>query len=103
MKLKLNLHNYDIASRFKISKTTVSDILNRSIPVIADKLKVLIHWPEKEDIMRNLPNVFKLKYKNVRSIIGCTEMFISRPDNLTALASTLSNYKHNNTLKYLYV
>lgn len=101
MKLKLNLHNYDIANRFNISKTTVSDILNRSIPVIADKLKFLIHWPEKEDIMRNLPSVFKPKYKNIRSIIDCTEIFISRPGNLTARASTWSNYKHNNTLKYL--
>lgn len=65
MKLKLNLHNYDIATRFKVSKTTVSDILDRSIPVIADKLKFLIHWPEKEDTRRNLPRVFKPKYKNV--------------------------------------
>uniref|UniRef100_A0A8C6THM2 DDE Tnp4 domain-containing protein n=1 Tax=Neogobius melanostomus TaxID=47308 RepID=A0A8C6THM2_9GOBI len=101
IKLKLNLHNFDIANRFKVSKTTVSDVLNRCIPIMADKLKFLIHWPEREDVLRTLPRVFKPWYKNARSIIDCTEIYIDRPGNLTARASTWSNYKHNNTLKYL--
>ena len=101
IKLRLNFPNYDIANRFNIATSTVSEILNKAIPVIADKLKFLIHWPEREEIRRNLPKVFKPKYKNIRSIIDCTEIFILRPGNLTARASTWSNYKHNNTLKYL--
>lgn len=31
----------------------------------------------------------------------CTEIFIERPTNLTARARTWSNYKHDNTAKYL--
>ena len=34
-------------------------------------------------------------------IIDCSEIFIQRPKNLTARAQTWSNYKHNNTVKYL--
>ena len=34
-------------------------------------------------------------------IIDCTEIFIERPKSLTARAQTWSNYKHNNTIKYL--
>ena len=51
--------------------------------------------------MRTLPAVFKPRYKNVRTIIDCTEIFVDRPGNLTARAATWSNYKHHNTLKYL--
>ena len=35
------------------------------------------------------------------SIIDCSEIFIEQPKNLTARAQTWSNYKHNNTAKYL--
>lgn len=45
--------------------------------------------------------MFKGIYKNTRVIIDCTEVFIERPGNLTARAATWSNYKSNNTLKYL--
>ena len=34
-------------------------------------------------------------------IIDCSEIFIARPKNLTARAQIWSNYKHNNTWKYL--
>lgn len=101
MKLRLNLQNYDLALRFNISQTTVSEILNRTIPALADKLKCFIHWPEKEEVIRHLPKLFKPKYKNARTIIDCTEIFIDRPGNLTVRASTWSNYKHHNTIKYL--
>ena len=35
------------------------------------------------------------------SIIDCSEIIIEQPKNLTAHAQTWSNYKHNNTAKYL--
>ncbi|XP_052284750.1 uncharacterized protein LOC127881097 [Dreissena polymorpha] len=101
MKFKLNLQNFDLAIRFRISESTVSNVLNRTIPILAEKLKFLIHWPDKEDVLRTLPQVFKPKYRNARTIIDCTEIFIERPGNLTARAATWSNYKHHNTLKYL--
>lgn len=101
MKLRLNLQNYDLALSFSISQTTVSEVLNRSIPAIAEKLKCFVHWPEKEEVVKNLPKLFKPKYRNARTIIDCTEIFIERPGNLTVRASTWSNYKHHNKIKYL--
>lgn len=35
------------------------------------------------------------------SIIDCCEIFIERPSSPDASALTWSNYKHNNTIKYL--
>jgi hypothetical protein len=101
MKLRLNLQNQDLAHRFEVSATTVSDIMNRCLPVFANKLKFLIHWPSKEDVVRTLPRTFRVTYKSARCIIDCTEIFIERPGNLTARAATWSSYKHHNTLKYL--
>ncbi len=43
----------------------------------------------------------KRNFKKCRCIIDCTEICIARPSNLIARAQTWSNYKHNNTLKYL--
>ena len=49
----------------------------------------------------NIPESFKPNYKKVVSTIDCFEVLIERPHNLTARAQTWSNYKHNNTIKYL--
>ena len=35
------------------------------------------------------------------SITDCSEIFIEQPKNVTACAQTWSNYKYNNTAKYL--
>ena len=78
MKLRLGLFSQDIANRFGIKPALVSQILR-------------LH----------LPPAFKGKFRNVRCIIDCTEIFIQRPNNLTTRAQTWSNYKHHNTMKYL--
>ena len=49
----------------------------------------------------NMPKCFKRHFRRCRCIIDCTEIFMERPTNLTARAQTWSNYKHNNTIKYL--
>ncbi|XP_049421768.1 uncharacterized protein LOC125882116 [Epinephelus fuscoguttatus] len=101
MKLRLGLSNTDLAYRFKVSKTTVSNILRSWVPAMAMVLKPLIKWPSKGAILKNMPKIFKRNFKRCRCIIDCTEIFIARPSNLTARAQTWSNYKHNNTIKYL--
>ena len=42
--------------------------------------------------MVNLPEVFKKFFADCTCIIGCTEIFIERPSNLTARSQTWSNY-----------
>ena len=101
MKLRLGLSNTDLAYRFKVSKTTISNILRSWVPVMAVVLKPLIKWPSKEAVLKNMPKIFKRNFKRCRCIIDCTEMFIARPSNLTSRAQAWWNYKHNNTIKYL--
>uniref|UniRef100_A0A8C6UET7 DDE Tnp4 domain-containing protein n=1 Tax=Neogobius melanostomus TaxID=47308 RepID=A0A8C6UET7_9GOBI len=100
MKLRLGLSNIDLAYRFNVSKTTISNICRSWIPAMAMILKPLIKWPSKGAILKNMPKIFKRNFKKCRCIIDCTEIF-ARPSNLTARAQTWSNYKHNNTIKYL--
>ena len=101
MKLRLNLQNQDIALRFNVSDTTVGQILNDGLTELAKKLSFLVQWPDKESVRRNLPDVFRETYRKCRVIIDCCEVFIERARNLTVRASTWSNYKHNNTIKFL--
>ncbi|XP_041359855.1 uncharacterized protein LOC121376120 [Gigantopelta aegis] len=42
MKLRLNLQHQDLAYRFSVSVTTISDILNQGLPKLAEKLSFLI-------------------------------------------------------------
>ncbi|CAC5418439.1 unnamed protein product [Mytilus coruscus] len=101
MKLRLNIQHQDIAYRFRVSSTTISDLFNQGIPKIAQKLAFLVQWPDKDNIIKNMPVVFKQSYPRRVSIIDCLEVFIQRPNHLTARAQTWSNYKHNNTTKFL--
>uniref|UniRef100_A0A8C6KZZ8 DDE Tnp4 domain-containing protein n=1 Tax=Nothobranchius furzeri TaxID=105023 RepID=A0A8C6KZZ8_NOTFU len=101
MKLTLGLSNMDLAYRFNVSKTTISNICRSWIPAVSVILKPLIKWPSKGAVLKSMPKVFRRNFKRCRCIIDCTEMFISRPSNLTARAQTWSNYKHSNTIKYL--
>ena len=69
--------------------------------MLSSILKPLIMWPSKDAVRANMPKCFKTKFKNYRCIIDCTEIFIERTYNLKARAETWSNYKHQNTIKYL--
>lgn len=101
MKLRLGLSNRDLAFRFNILESSLSQILRSWIPVMAAVLKPLIKWPSKGAVLKNMPKSFKNNFKRCRCIIDCTEIFIERPSDLTARAQKWSNYKHNNTIKYL--
>ena len=98
--MKIGLTNKDLAHRFNVPVSIVSRIFRTWIPIIADRLKFLIIWPEKPALRRYLPKCFN-KYPTCVGIIDCTEIFIQRPLNLNARAQTWSNYKNHNTIKYL--
>ena len=97
MKVKLGLYNKDVAFRFNVSPNVISKIYRTWLPILAENVKFLIIWPEREALRSNLTKSFKL-YKNCVSIIDCTEIFIDRPLSLNARAQTWSNYKNHNTI-----
>ena len=101
MKLRLGLLNKDIAHRFSCKVTMISKIYRSWLPKLAATLQQVLIWPSRAEIRSNLPQSFQRKYRDCICIIDCSEIFIERPQNLTARAKTWSNYKHNNTIKYL--
>ncbi|PFX28408.1 hypothetical protein AWC38_SpisGene6876 [Stylophora pistillata] len=102
MKIKLNCPFQDLAYRFGISVSTVSRIFDRWIDVMSTRLQFLILWPQREELMKTMPLVFKQNFGNkVAVIIDCFEVYIERPSSLIARAMTWSNYKHHNTVKFL--
>ena len=101
MKLRLNVPHKDLAYRFGVSISFVSSTIDAALPQIAEKLKFLVRWPRKDDVLRTRPQCFKETFPKCVSVIDCTEVFIEAPSNFSARAATYSNYKHTNTIKFL--
>ena len=66
------------------------------------RLQDLILWPDRKSLQKTMPIFFQESFgKKVAVIIDCFEVFMERPSNLKARATTWSNYKHRNTAKVL--
>ena len=100
-KLRLNLFDEDIASRFGVHQSTVSRNFLRVLDVMVVKTAHLIKWPDRDTLRQTMPMSFRKYFKACCIIIDCTEVFIERPSNLLARAQVWSNYKHHSTIKFL--
>ena len=69
--------------------------------MIALDLAFIIKWPSREDIKRNLPDIFLKHFPRCISIIDCTEFFTETPSSLEVQAALWSEYKHHCTVKVL--
>ena len=101
MRLRLNLSGQDLGYRFKVNSSTISRTFLHVIEVLYTKLKPLIIWPDRDNLKKTMPMVFRKHSPNCIVIIDCFEIFLDRPTNLLARAQTYSSYKHHNTIKYL--
>lgn len=102
MKLRLNLLFKDLGYRFNVSRQSASRIFFSVLNVLYIKLKMLIHWPERDCLQKNVPQCFLENFeKKVTVIIDCFEIFTETPVNKNAAAQHFSNYKHHNTFKIL--
>ena len=101
MKLRLAVPNQDLAYRFGISTSRVSQLFHEWIDMMAREFGQLIKWPDRELIRKNLPDYFKGTYSKTTCIIDCSEIFIERATSLCARSQTYSNYKSHNTAKFL--
>ena len=102
IKLRLNTPVQDLAYRFGVSKSTISRTFIPTIHVMHERLKHLVHWPEREFLRKTMPLQFRQSFGlKVAVIIDCFEIFNERPSNLLARAQTWSQYKHHNTIKYV--
>ena len=59
MRIRLNVYEEDIAYRFDVHRTTVSQCFYRVLDVMHAKLFHLIKWPERETLHETVPSSFK--------------------------------------------
>ncbi|KAK3083676.1 hypothetical protein FSP39_001280 [Pinctada imbricata] len=101
LKFRLGLDNATLSEIFDVSVGQVSTLFITWMNFLSQILECVIKWPSKEKVRKHMPVCFKLKYPETVAIIDCTEMFVQKPKNSGAQASTWSNYKTKNTLKAL--
>ena len=101
MKLRLNLVMQDLAYRFNVSQSTVSRIFCRWLDAAFQRLQWLIKWPDRDELRSGMPEVFKKSFPRCVAIIDCFEISMERSAEFNARASSWSNYKQRNTVKYL--
>jgi len=97
----LNLGDQDIAFRFGVNQSTISQCFNKWIDIMSIRLKPLIKWPARDELLKTMPMDFRKNFKQCVTKIDYFEAFMERPTNLKACAQTWSNYKHHNTAKFL--
>ncbi|CAH3108439.1 unnamed protein product [Porites lobata] len=89
VRLRLGLMGRQLADTFSVSQSQLSRVFTTWVCFLASIFQeVLVLWPSKDEIKRNLPRSFN-KYPNTRIIIDCTEI------------ATWSEYKGHNTIKAL--
>ena len=102
MPFSLNLTINDLSYRFNISRSTTSSVVLKWINIMFVRLRPLIMWPGREEIISTTPVSFRQYFKTkVAVIIDCFEIFINKPSNLKARSATWSQYKDHNTTMFL--
>ena len=101
LKLRMNTSHEYLAYRFGISPSTVSRIFLKWLKQMDLRLSNLIMWPDRDALRKRCRMFSRSFWKKVAIIIDCFEIFLDRPSNLQARASTWLNYKHHNTVKVL--
>ena len=99
VKLRHNLSFEFLAQVKGIPKTTLIDYFWKWIDLLYAKVSFMVHWPDRENIFKTIPSVFKEKFPRLTSIVDCFEIFIEAPRNLLARAQCYSNYKKHCTVK----
>ena len=91
----------DLSVRFNIHRSSVS----RKIITWANYLYFLLGsiniWPNRETILKHMPQDFKRLYPKTRIIIDCTEIFTEKPSSLALSSKTFSSYKNHSTWRVL--
>lgn len=102
MRLRMGYLHEDLAYRFNIRHSQVSKIVITWIQFLYKQFSALkeIMFPERSHIRQYLPKSFK-KYKDIRCIIDCTEVFVQQPRNFGKQGNCYSSYKGHTTYKFL--
>lgn len=100
-RLRCGLLERDIAIRYNISVSQVSNIWITWLDFLHQRLRSIPIWPSRELVNNSMSLSIKEHYPNTRVIIDCTEIFIEMPSAPASQSVTFSSYKHHNTAKGL--
>ena len=100
MRLRLGLLIKDLAFRFQVSSTPVSQIWITWIKLMSKELRCLMIWPSKVQVFGTLPEAFKKLYSKVQVIIDCTEVYFETPSSLEVETNLWSDDRHHCTSKF---
>lgn len=102
MKLRLNLMYFDLGFRFKVSTTTVQNIVLTFINVLHEILFVgmMDKIPSREKNKFFIPACFAA-FPDVRIVLDCTEIEVAIPSSLKEQKAVFSHYKQRHTFKVL--
>ncbi|KAK5643913.1 hypothetical protein RI129_007758 [Pyrocoelia pectoralis] len=103
MKLKLNLLHEDLAVRFGISSSSITNIFLTWLDALHYVLfenMLLKRFPSSAKNETCMPSAFS-SFTNCRIVLDCTEVYTAVPTRLDKQRATYSSYKHRNTLKGL--
>jgi len=78
MKLRLGLLQEDLAHRFGLEISIVSNVYRLWLPVLSKYMRALIVWPDIKSIRKHMPVCFRRKYRDCVCIIVCSEIFRER-------------------------
>ena len=100
-RVRLGLFERDLAHRFSVSESTVSDVFITWANYVYIMLGSLPLWPSRDKIKQDLPDSFKGRYENVRGILDCTELKCELPKDYQKHSEMYSDYKSHDTFKGL--
>jgi hypothetical protein len=100
-RLRCGLLEKDLANRYDISVSQVSNIWITWVTFLHQRLKSIPIWPSRALVDSAMPPSFKENHPQTRVIIDCTEIFIEKPTSPATQSATFSTYKHHNTAKGL--
>ena len=76
VKLRLHLKNCDLAYRFGVSESVITNTIHKRLNILYVALKFLIQWPSREEVRKTLSECFHGKFQKAVVIIDCMEIFI---------------------------
>ena len=100
-RLRCGLLERDLANRYNISVSQISNIWITWIDFLHQRLRSIPIWPSRSLVDSTMPPNVKEHYPKTRVIIDCTEIFIEKPSSPSSQSATFSTYKHHNTAKAL--
>ncbi|XP_077987634.1 uncharacterized protein LOC144442228 [Glandiceps talaboti] len=101
IKLKQGSANEDLAERFGLSDSTVSRIWLTYLKLMNQILLKLPKWLSSRKLKKYMVDSFKTLYRDVVTIVDCTEFEVERASDFEIQAALYSDYKSRCTAKAL--